>query len=344
MQLLQFDSREKWLEARSNYITASDIGVVLGVNKYKSPAILAKEKRDKVSMTKQTTAMKFGNVMERTILRCFELETGLAVNAFDNNLCVNDKYPRLAASLDGLVEVETGERIVVDAKMSSGGAAWQWGKQSDIDGVPPTYYVQMQHQMLVAEADFAYLAVMLKPEEVTDTDLALMEELTAKTTTDSVIKVLYSSGYKFFMYRVRKDETIQKSIVIAADNFWSNYIDGDKEPEIDRVEDIKQLGIVPVSGEVEVDDELYRRLAEFSAINKQKNEIEKVVKEAGDKLKVELMKYSGGTYNGKQVFSYKASEGGVKFDEEAFKKEHPDIWSQYQKNTLPTRRFTVNIK
>lgn len=341
MQLLQFNTRQEWLDARCNYITASDVGTLLGINKYKTLPVLVREKKEKVNLTESTVAMDFGNVMEKTILRCFEHKSGITVQMFDNNIAVNSDYPRLSCSLDGLSE--DGE-CVIDAKMTSGGAAHQWGKKEYPCGVPPQYYAQMQAQMLVTGTKIGYLAVLKKPDDVTEVDLEGMRRLTASCTLDEMVRICYASGYRFDDYFVPVDTQFQEAMLVAIDNFFEDYIIGDKEPELTSVEEIKQLGIVPTAGNLVVDDAMWMELLEYNKLNKQKAALEKQVKALGDILKLKLAPYEQGEYEGNKVFTYGASGSRIVLDEKKLKEEMPEVWAKYLVFTPPTRRFEVKIK
>jgi putative phage-type endonuclease len=359
MTLYQYNTKEEWLNARHDYITASEIGCVLSLDPYKSLAVLAKEKKEKVNLTESSLKMKFGNLMEKVVLRCFELQTGLGLQMFDNNLAVNPEFPVIACSLDGLhkgAEGDIDELIVVDAKMSSGGAIWQWGNKDNPCGVPPKYFAQMQQQMLITGATMGYLAVLKKEQEVTEVDYAgldfIINFIKEKTRSnspesnhyDSIVKMLYASGYRFDYYAVPCDRLFQENLVDAADRFWEEYIVGGKEPYITTVEEVKQLAIIPTKGRMIIEEELYGRLLAFSTINEKKKLLEKQVKKLSDELKVELAMFNEGEYEGKKVFNYSFNNGKLKFDEDRFKEEHPELWSAYLVMGNPTRTFTVNIK
>lgn len=350
MNLLQFNSKEEWLNARHEYITASEIGCLLGIDPYKSLPILVKEKRERVNLTESTLKMRFGNLMEKITLRCFEIKTGLSLQMFDNNLAVNDKYPRIACSLDGLHD--ESELIVVDAKVSSGEAVWQWGNKDNPCGVPPKYYAQMQAQMLVSGAAISHLAVLKKQSELTEVDYMGLEHLIKdaervgradSSKYDYIVKMLYASGYTFDSYLVPADTWFQSHIVTEVDAFWNEYIIGDRFPAVTTVDEVKALAIIP-SGKLMVEDELYERLVEFNTLNTKRKALENSCKKLSDQLKVDLAIWNEGEYNGKKVFGYSMSNPKLKFDEDRFKQEHPELYSAYLQLSNGSRTFTVNIK
>lgn len=351
MHLYQFNSKEEWLNARHDYITASEIGCLLGLDSYKSLPILVKEKREKVNLAESTLKMRFGNLMEKVALRCFELKTGFELQMFDNNLAVNNEYPRIACSLDGLHNGD--ELIVVDAKVSSGDACWQWGNKDNPCGVPHKYYAQMQTQMLITGAPISYLAVLKKEKEVTEVDYAGLEHLVndvyrlsnpfESRHLDYIVKMLYASGYTFDAYFVPRDVMFQENIVTAVDEFYDYYIFGDKQPIVTTAEEVKALAITPI-GKLAVDEELYERLVEFNTLNTKRKALENSCKKLSDKLKIDLALWNEGEYNGKKVFGYSMSNPKLKFDEDRFKQEHPELYNSYLTTSNPTRTFTVNIK
>ena len=158
-------SRDEWLIARGTRIGGSDSSSIVGMNPYKTNVELWLEK------TGQKTAKDisdkpyviYGTKAERPLRELFELDfPNLKVFYEENNLFTNDHYPFAHASLDGWLEDEEGKRGILEIKTTNILQSMQrekWNGQ-----VPDNYYVQILHNMMVYEADFAVLKAQLKSE------------------------------------------------------------------------------------------------------------------------------------------------------------------------------------
>lgn len=128
----------EWLAARREFITATDMPVIMGVSKWKTLAQLCNEKIYGVE-SKQNNAMKRGLDMEDEARRAFESEIGSFV--FPKFMTKDDW---MAASLDGI-----NEKIAVEIKCSG-----EVDHHIALDGIVPKHYIpQLQWQMNVAELD-----------------------------------------------------------------------------------------------------------------------------------------------------------------------------------------------
>jgi predicted phage-related endonuclease len=144
--------RDSWLLMRQRDLTASDIGALLGINRYKTPLQVYAEKAGEVSpQSKDTPAMKRGRYFElavleefqdhhpelmvvrpRIYLRCPELRIGCTPDAITVDREVN-------------VQLKTVDRDVYDDK---------WG-----NGPPFSYQLQTLTETMLLKAKRAILAV-----------------------------------------------------------------------------------------------------------------------------------------------------------------------------------------
>lgn len=101
-------NRDAWLEARRGYLTSSDFYTWLGdTPKWWSDTRheIIRAKRDgsqKEFPPDVQVSVEHGSFDEEQVIRKFAYETGSECEAI-NSLTVNDRWPRLAASIDGLV-------------------------------------------------------------------------------------------------------------------------------------------------------------------------------------------------------------------------------------------------
>ena len=129
---------KEWYEMRSNMLTASDWGTVLGENHYSnSNEVLKKKCGDSTFIT--NAAMEWGNKYESVAVLIYEHRNNVKVLEFG---CL--RHPSisfLGASPDGITE----DGVMLEIKCPS---------TRKITGVPPSYYwCQVQGQLEVCELD-----------------------------------------------------------------------------------------------------------------------------------------------------------------------------------------------
>lgn len=149
------EERIAWLEARKNYLTASDVGAVLGENEYAT--------RDQVRMEKAGLAEAFGG-SERTNLSLL-LEPWIAERARENwgwplvphgQLIVDSECPKLAATPDYHMETPWGW-CNVQIKVT---AVKPYEEVKKYGGKPPLMY-QLQTQAEMACLGYQHASLLV---------------------------------------------------------------------------------------------------------------------------------------------------------------------------------------
>ncbi len=143
---LQQGSQE-WLSYRQGKVMATDSSILMGTNQWKNPIDIWEEKLGLKEPDPSNEAMKRGQMLEDEARR-------LAMKELQMEFCPcvfeSDKYPFLAASLDG---VSMCFKLILEIK-----CPFKEEKHlSAINGIIPFYYLdQMQHQMLVTGCEKVY--------------------------------------------------------------------------------------------------------------------------------------------------------------------------------------------
>jgi putative phage-type endonuclease len=144
----------EWDAFRRRHVTASDAPVIVGESPYRSALDLYLEKTTGEQVQPDpATAHRFalGHAMEPVALAMYSERTGRKVRR--GRVLESREHPWLSASLDG----EADGRLVE--------AKWSTSRRFD-DGVPGDVLVQVMHQMAVAGAEAADVAV-LTPRDFT---------------------------------------------------------------------------------------------------------------------------------------------------------------------------------
>lgn len=147
-------STPQWLAWRRGKITASMAGMILGLNKYKTPLqlynqILCGEEDP------DNEFMKHGRDTEPEAREWVLKTTGKSYAP----VCMEStKYPWMAASLDGWNE--ENEIPILEIKCPQRGI--EKFSLALLDEIPPDHFAQIQHQMAVSGADKAYYCTYSK--------------------------------------------------------------------------------------------------------------------------------------------------------------------------------------
>jgi putative phage-type endonuclease len=189
----KFETEAEWLEARKQYVTASEIACVVGLDAYKSPLRLYHEKRGEIDPPDLSgnAAVQAGKALEGTILDIYQQEAGRKVDRCEPfRLFVNSDYPMIAATPDGFDwRDEIEQEGVVDAKNIGLRMAKHWD-----DGAPEGYRLQIHQQMIVTGAKCGSLAALIGGQDFRYFDYARSERL-----SDVIVNRAAE-----FMERVRK--------------------------------------------------------------------------------------------------------------------------------------------
>jgi len=145
-----FDSEQEWLEERKKFIGASDVGIIMGVAKWKlsdgrtkTPHLLWQEKLGLENLSCDNVATRYGRQMEEPARLVYEEAMG---ELFPPVCIKNNKFPHLMVSLDGMNEAGTKAVEIKNVCLND-------HQEAREGGVPSKYYPQVQMQLLVTELD-----------------------------------------------------------------------------------------------------------------------------------------------------------------------------------------------
>lgn len=239
-------SRAEWLEERRKSLGGSDVGAILGLNRWRSPYTVWADKRGLIPDEPDNEAMRVGRDLEPYVLQRFREASGLRTRHV-NAILRNSDYPHLHANVDSMV---VGMAAGVEAKTASAlntrlfrGAEF-----------PASYYAQCVTYLAVTEAQRWYLAVLIMGREFR------IYQLT-RIVADPVPDWCESSVY------IPPTELEQLKAAAAA--FWDRVEYG-TPPPVDASESTGEaLGsIYPVSEDEEIDlTDLHDDVAALIAVN-----------------------------------------------------------------------------
>lgn len=245
------EERLEWLRERQKGIGGSDIGAILGLNKYKTAFEVYLEKTEPIlNIGEQSESAYWGDQFEEVVAKEFEKRTGKKVRR-DRRHFQNKKYPFMIANIDRRV---VGENSILECKTANQYLAKEWEEEE----VPASYLVQVQHYLAVTGAAKGYIAVLI-------------------------------GGQKFIWKEVERDDELIEYIIEAEKEFWKMVqektppaLDGSSAAEKWVNEKYKKVN----EGEViQLDSSWKDLLKKRVELKEYKDSVDKEIKEIDNQLK-----------------------------------------------------------
>lgn len=191
-------SKEEWREKRKNGIGGSDVGTILGLNKYQSVFDIFYNKigaKDlKTVSEKSQIAMEIGNRLEELVADIFQKHHPSMQVLIDNTMYQHDMYDFMLANIDRRLMLPDNTTAILECKTLVNPEEWtSTDFCKGIKGMCPlSYEYQVRH----------YMAVL-------DIDLAIIAGLNIAT------KELY-------VVYVMRDKEIENKMIAAESEFWQS--------------------------------------------------------------------------------------------------------------------------
>ena len=299
-------NREKWLEIRRGSIGGSDAGAIMGLNPWKSAYTLWLEKCGELPAEdiSDREAVHFGNVLEEVIAKEFCQREGKKVKRC--GLYRSREFPFLTASFDRLL---IGENAGLEIKTAAG---WK-GREWDAGEIPPPYYLQCLHYMIVSGFSHWYIAALI-------------------------------GGNHYSCWKVERNENDIAALLEAEKDFWEK-VQAHIMPEIDGSDSTTASlkAIYGGGGEaIELPAGAESLLTRWDELKELKTRLEGEQKEIQNQLCGMLGDAEIGIVgegDTARKVSWKVTAGRVTIDSKALKKDLPEIFEKYSKQGAASRRF-----
>lgn len=309
-KIIRPESREEWLKYRESGIGSSEVATIVGLNPWESPYQLWRRKIGIDAPKEENFAMKAGHYLEDAVARFWQDETGCEIikrSAIDWLIVNTDKpYMRVSPDrtfwLNGLPKSASNKGIL-ECKTTQ--------MSIDADDLPKHWFCQVQYQLGVAELRQGSLAWLCSGREFGYKDLTLVPDF-----------------YGWLCEEV--------------DRFWIDYVLGKKEPEATTVQDVLLKYNRHTNGKIiEITDEVYEAYLGLKQIKSEISALEDRKAELEERIKLCFGDAEAVSYGGQTIATWKAPKPSQKFDDKAFKADHPDLYSEYIKEVQGSRRFLV---
>lgn len=295
VKIFEYENQEKWHELRGIGIGGSDIGAILGVNKYKSAIDIY---IDKTEGKKQdgNRFTHFGHKLEKVVFEEFQ-------ERHSNMKCYTVPYTIqrgvCVANVDGMVYDPVKDKYgVLELKTTSAYNKDEWTG----DTVPQSYYAQVQHYLYVTGLSFAYIACLVG-----------------------------GNDYKeFYIERSLEDiDYIQEK----ATDFWKNHVMKKVPPMLDGSDSYSKYLLEKADKEneevIEL-NELNAKAEEIKALDEQIKNLEQQLELKKQEIILEL----NNNHCNKAISSdYKftiTTQARNSVDKKLMEKENPELVAQYK--------------
>jgi putative phage-type endonuclease len=223
-------SYQDWLQHRKTGIGASESGAILGLSSYISSIEMFYEKINPVAIPKvENIYMFMGKELESFVAKMWEYWEGSEESMIENfragkkvrecvelkSYIVNTDYPRLFASLDRVIVSTSPRRPILEIKTISGYESKKWE-----GGVPPSYIIQVQQQMMVygsLEAEIALFSDGRRMEVLPFEFNPGIAETIAIKTNDFWQRVLQGREIYLEIQKAEQDFNLRKIESLTAD-------------------------------------------------------------------------------------------------------------------------------
>jgi putative phage-type endonuclease len=295
----------QWLKNRQKGIGGSDVGAILGVNRWKTAFQVYLEKTEELTEIKEEAeAAYWGTSLEELVAKEFTKRTGKKVRR-DNRHLVHKEYPFMTANIDRRV---VGENSILECKTTSSYGAKDWEGEE----IPPSYLLQCQHYLAVTGAEKCYIAVLI-------------------------------GGQKLLIKEIDRDEELIAMIIEAEKQFWIEHVEKRIPPPLDgsTAADKYLKEKYPNSNralEIDLKAEYKDKISQYISLKDNIKLLEDEAKTLENNIKQELGEAERGAIANfivtwRAVFSNRV-------DSKSLKDKYPDIYKEVCRETI-SRRFEI---
>lgn len=301
------------MKERQKGIFGSDVGAIMGINKYKSIFEVYVEKTSKdLSGEISSKAVRkdeiekayFRETLKEVNAKEFTVRTGKKVRK-ENKVLMDSEYDFMMANIDRKV---MGENSILMCKSSSVFLA----KEYDGEEVPANFILQCQHNMRVSGAGKCYIASLI-------------------------------GGQRFVIKEIERDDELINMIIEKEKDFWNNHVLKKVPPSIDG-----SLGATQYIGskykasdkglEIILQGEYKDKLQEYIKIKEDIKILETSLKQIENNIKNEMKSAERGITEDFLV-SWKSILSN-RIDAKALKNNYPEIYKNVIKESI-ARKFEV---
>ena len=303
--------RNARLKEEHNYIGGSDIGCILGLNKYKSALDIFFSKTEEVDVVNKPISDHdyWHDILEEPVAQRYVMETDYKLYK-PSRIEPHPIHKFIGANIDKWIIDDEGKKRVLVCKTAHFLKAKEWGEQGT-DQIPATYLYQA-----------AYYAAVCNVEKV---DIAVL-----------------IGGQDFRIYQYKKNSDFEYKLIQAAGAFWNNYVVKGIAPEPSNEEYVDTLYPRSNGHSIKADEELIQATQELKNLKEQEKELARLKLDKENQIKVSMGEYESlVTQNGEVIVTWKSDRSRQVLDAKKLEKENEDIYQKYLTTKEANRVFWV---
>lgn len=319
------DDNALWHARRTLGLGGSEMGCVMGVNEYQTPFQFWEIKTGRKPSFSGNNATHWGTILEQVVADEYCRITGnkvrkeskhynaskfgapFLVGNIDRLILANDK----TGTTTKILECKTARDNAPDA---NGVKKWGVGNRYDSDGkiiqiddvIPDSYYIQVQHYMLLLDKQEADLAVF------------------------------FLSTRTFAIYTIKRDAEICNALLQFGKDFMFNNIIDDESPEM-TAQDYDNLGLAVSSEAVTASGTILDAVKNLKEVKQNIKDLEAEKEKLEELIKLFTADHTQlADVDGKLIATYK-SIVRTSFDSKKFKEDYPEIYEKYSERKVCAR-------
>lgn len=315
-----YQSHEEWLSLRRKFIGGSDIAAICGLHPYKTPLQVWLEKKGR-SIEWTSEKAELGHKLEPIIREMYEQKEGHRVFTFNEIYSVGIA----GASLDGIISNvmpgqyfntsdPAGDRLqqTWDGVFEAKHPGWRQAPRWDNNQAPEEYRCQVVWYMGILGLEWADIAALI-------------------------------GGDDWQTRRIEFDAELFGLMMQRAEQWWRDYIIGDKEPDAEAQDSevLSQLHRPDPALTVDLAPEDSYTVLTYCTLDEQIKKLAAEKEKCESLLKQKMMGYSQGFVDGYRIDWKEQTQ--QRLDTKRLKAERPDIYKEYVKETT-SKPFNVRRK
>jgi len=287
-------NRDQFLADRRTCLGGSDIGVIVGLNRWKTPYQLWEEKTGRRVDDADSLPMRFGTHAESFVASEYTRATGRRVERF--NAMLRHPSAPIGGHIDRLVIPEGKSRAAVRGRINTDrgleckttssyvlGRDSEWGPDGS-DQVPESYLLQCATYLALTGCAWWDLAALI-------------------------------GNHELRVYELRRDEELEQGIIEIADKWWTDHVLADVPPDPTTEAEARQRWRAHQPGKILVVDgttvDLLKALAAAKVRVKTAESEEQSIK---DQLMPRLADADQIVFQGASLASYRANRDSSRVD------------------------------
>ena len=301
-------SHDDWLSVRTTGIGGSDAPAIMGVSPFLSLVQLYLLKTGQAKSNAETAKTRAGHAMEAVIANLYRAETGHFVRR-DLKVRIHPEHRFLLVNLDRVILGDPRGVGILECKNTSS----QFLRRYEQEGyeLPPSWYTQVQHAMMVTGYAWAEVAA-------------------------------YVDGWELRIFPVARDEAFIRELQAREIRFWRENVKRRVPPAPESAEDVLKLFPRSDLGKaVEASVKLRDQVSRLREIRERLVPLESERKVIEDAIKSFMQDAEVLTAGGAVLATWKSAKDSERFDAERFVAELPTLYREYQITVPGSRRLLL---